>query len=557
MANNKRLKEFIAILEFKGSDWLKLILIACIGFFDLGLLFGIFYTTQVLLGEQPNIPVFGYIYLEGSILAYISILFFLGLIFSFYGNYQIYRIGYRLGVSLSNTLARKYLQSMPLENTTYSFSNTDVISVVFQEVSRVTNGILIPGLNLIAKLINIIIISVAALLIEFQMTIILLCAAIIFYLSIFIVVRPLYVRNSSKVSVAVKARVGILNEYSSGIKDILLYELQSKILESFKEPGVRQHKAEANSSILSLAPKIIVDYSIFGILIFALYLYSEGSLAGSGGIVTVSIAFLKLTPLINQVYVAFSSFFSNITAVDRILEFREVLSRSTFIGGGSGSKLIEHKSEPNECLLKFDNVGFSYKKNSMLSFEVLHLELRRGVWVSVVGKSGSGKSTLVDLCLGFLTPTQGSVIWAAGVSVGYVGQIDFIFKGTIRDNLIAAKEDLSDKFLLQCLRDASFDLEEVECSGWLDYEITPLGSNLSGGQKKRLMLARALSHSPDLLILDEVSSGLDYGTEQALLEGLNKIKMKAAILSITHSRPMAKSADLCFELRRGRLLAIE
>jgi ABC-type multidrug transport system fused ATPase/permease subunit len=185
---------------------------------------------------------------------------------------------------------------------------------------------------------------------------------------------------------------------------------------------------------------------------------------------------------------------------------------------------------------------------------------------ALVGASGSGKSTLVDVLLGLLPPTSGGVL-VDGVPlaelrrywlrvVGYVPQSVFLMSASIRENVALGLPDdqINDDMVWQALRRASMGDTVEALPGGLDYHLGDTGSGLSGGQRQRLGIARALYHSPQVLILDEATSALDVETEAEITDTLAQLDGLTKIV-VAHRLSTVKHAEQVLFLRAGQVVA--
>jgi ABC-type multidrug transport system fused ATPase/permease subunit len=217
--------------------------------------------------------------------------------------------------------------------------------------------------------------------------------------------------------------------------------------------------------------------------------------------------------------------------------------------------------------IKLENVNFQYTKESNFGMENINLRLNPGNFIGIVGQSGAGKSTLVDLLLGVLSPSSGTVrisdtsaIDAIGTwpgAISYVPQEVKIINGSIRENVIVgyAKEDVSDSDIWKVLEKVSLSSFVNSLPRKLDEEINESGSNLSGGQKQRLGLARAWITNPKILILDEATSSLDAETENFISDILNSDRSDRIIISIAHRLTSIRLADSIIYVENGKIEA--
>ncbi|MBD9470481.1 thiol reductant ABC exporter subunit CydD [Pseudoxanthomonas sp. PXM01] len=188
--------------------------------------------------------------------------------------------------------------------------------------------------------------------------------------------------------------------------------------------------------------------------------------------------------------------------------------------------------------------------------EVLHdvtLELQRGQHVALTGASGDGKSTLLEALAGWLPTHAGTVQRASGLRIGYAPQRPFLFAGTLRDNLRMAKPDASEAELERAADAAQVMRFAARLPDGLDTVIGERGFGLSGGEARRVALARVFLRDPDLLLLDEPTAFLDPATEAAVLQAIRQFARDRSVLIATHSPAAQAAMDQVWQVRDGRL----
>ena len=217
--------------------------------------------------------------------------------------------------------------------------------------------------------------------------------------------------------------------------------------------------------------------------------------------------------------------------------------------------------------LEFENVVFRHKTAKENSLDRISFSVKVGDSVAFVGPSGSGKSTLVKLLVGLYTPLEGNIFFD-GISVrdirynrirkqiGFVTQETQLFAGTIRDNLLFTKADATDEEMIEALNRASSGKLLTRTEKGLDTILGEGGTKLSGGEKQRLSIARALLRKPRLLIFDEATSSLDSITEEDITDTIRSIasEQKQIIISIAHRLSTIMSADRIYVLEKGRIV---
>ncbi|MDE6385595.1 MAG: ABC transporter ATP-binding protein/permease [Eubacterium sp.] len=230
---------------------------------------------------------------------------------------------------------------------------------------------------------------------------------------------------------------------------------------------------------------------------------------------------------------------------------------------------LEHNSNnavQTNHAVDFRNVSLRYKDASDNSLENITFSAEKGSVIGVIGGTGSGKTSLVSLIPHFYDATDGEVL-VNGVDVksysdeelrlktGFVLQKAALFKGTVRDNLKWGRENASDEDMLSALEKAQI-LDSIKEKGGLDAEIEQNGSNLSGGQKQRLSVARALVRKPEILVLDDSSSALDFATEAAMRKEILNLDYNPTVFIVSQRASSVMCADKIIVLDDGAVVGI-
>lgn len=223
-------------------------------------------------------------------------------------------------------------------------------------------------------------------------------------------------------------------------------------------------------------------------------------------------------------------------------------------------------AEADAAFVVFDRVSMRYKGGGANSLTDIDFSLRRGETVGVIGGTGSGKTTLVNLVPHFYDVTEGSVKVAGRDvraydpkalrdKIGVVPQRAVLFKGTIRENLKWGKADATDEELMEAAKTAQAE-KVIADKGGLDAPVEQGGKNFSGGQKQRLTIARALVRRPEILILDDSASALDYATDAALRRALKTLDYSPTVFVVSQRTSAMNGADKIVVLDEGRAVGI-
>ena len=209
----------------------------------------------------------------------------------------------------------------------------------------------------------------------------------------------------------------------------------------------------------------------------------------------------------------------------------------------------------------------TYNKGGAPSISGLNIKVRKGETIGIIGGTGSGKTTLVHMIPRFYDATEGEVkINGVNVKnyskedirnkVGIVMQKAVLFDGTIRDNMKWGKENATDSEIFDALEEAQALDFVKEKEGVLDYHIAQGGRNLSGGQRQRLTIARAFVKQPEILILDDSASALDYATDARLRKAISEMKNRPTTFIVSQRTASLRSADRIIVLEDGEVAGI-
>lgn len=217
--------------------------------------------------------------------------------------------------------------------------------------------------------------------------------------------------------------------------------------------------------------------------------------------------------------------------------------------------------------LEFDAVSFQHQTASRPAVDNIHFQVSRGETIAFVGPSGAGKTTLVKLLVGLYRPQQGHILYnglredeieteSLREKIGFVTQDAQLFSGSIRENLLFVNPSATDRECLDVIRQASVESLLARADKGLDTVIGEGGVKVSGGEKQRLAIARALLRRPQLLIFDEATSSLDSLTEEEISNTIREVAISRDTISIliAHRLSTVLHADRIYVLERGRIV---
>lgn len=463
----------------------------------------------------------------------------------------------------SNLISKIFSQTM-IE--LHRFSRQESIYALTTGVNLVTIGLIGSTINLIVDVFLLVFIILALIIIDPIIA--------VFALSIFLLTGALLIhflhRKAGRIGqieaqMNVESNELILNAMGM-FREILVRNTQNYYISKLKSLRLQMGNAHAELTFMPNVGKYVIEaLFIFGTLILtALQFLTKNS---SGAIASLSVflvagsrlapAILRIQQNVLAIKSAASAGLPTLELLERYENLVE-LPKRTCIGNS------HHDFSPN-IIVK--NLSFKYPSSNTYTLKKLNFEVSVGEFIAIVGPSGAGKSTLVDLILGAITPDEGEIL-ISGVEnrlalqlwpglISYVPQTIAISPGTIRDNLLLGIEssDFSSDAILGILK--KVDLLDFVNSlpNKLDSRVGDMGVKMSGGQRQRLGIARALITSPRLLVLDEATSSLDADSEDFISQSFHIMKGSATLLVIAHRLSTVREADRLMYFDNGNLIA--
>lgn len=354
----------------------------------------------------------------------------------------------------------------------------------------------------------------------------------------------------------------VTKENLSGVRVIRAFSKESHEKKRFSEKLEKyvgsSVKVGKISSLLNPLTYIVINVAIILILYFGGLKVESGAL--TKGEITALVNYL------NQILIAL------IVVANLILIFTKASASASRINqvldtvpsiNNENRKMLGY--DENSPIISFENVSFAYGNNKN-AIEDITFNINKGEVVGIIGTTGSGKSTLVNLIPCFYVPNNGK-IKINGVEstdyplnllrkrIGFVPQRAVLLSGTIRSNMEMKKRDATDEEIIKALKISQSYEFVSKLSEGLDYPVNQGGKNFSGGQRQRLSIARALVGDPDIVILDDSSSALDFATDAALRKSL-KNDISSTVIVISQRVNSIMHADKIIVMKDGKVSGI-
>ena len=353
-------------------------------------------------------------------------------------------------------------------------------------------------------------------------------------------------------------------ESLTGLRVLRAFRLESKSIDDFKNVNGNYFDAQTRagniSALMNPLTYVLINLATVGVI------YLGGIKVSMGALTAGQV--IALYNYMSQILVELVKLANLIVTLNRALassrRISDILDIKPSMEDGIGSK-VDNQSGREPYIL-FDNVSFAYPGAGEESLSDVSFHVNKGETVGVIGGTGSGKSTLVNLIPRFYDVTKGSVrIDGIDVrdyrfaelrkKVGVVKQKAVLFKGSIADNLRMGDEKVSLEDMEKAINDSQSRVI-VEGKGGIEAEVEQGGRNFSGGQRQRLSIARTLAYKPDILILDDSSSALDYATDLQLRRAIRNLEYKPTVFIISQRTASIRYADKIIVLEDGLVAGI-
>ena len=373
---------------------------------------------------------------------------------------------------------------------------------------------------------------------------------------------PLY----RKVQERLDKVLGITRENLTGVRVIRAFhkeeEEKNRYEESLGALTSMQNHVGRISAFMNPVTYIIINCGIIALLYIGAFQVDTGVLTQGQVVALVNYMSQILVELIKlaNLIVTITKAVACGNRIESVLEMKSSMPidvQKEQLGAVAGNK-----SEASEYMVEFSHVGLTYQGAGAESLTDIDFQVKKGETIGIIGGTGSGKTSLVHLIPRFYDATAGEVkingknvkdypIEQLRQMVGIVMQKAVLFQGTIRENLCWGKENATEKELYQALETAQAREVVDGKDGKLDAPVEQGGKNFSGGQRQRLTIARALVRKPQILILDDSASALDYATDARLRKAIREMEGEPTVFIVSQRTSSIQHADKIIVLDEG------
>lgn len=361
-----------------------------------------------------------------------------------------------------------------------------------------------------------------------------------------------------------------------GLKDVKVLHREEFFVRNYYESGAIGANVARNYAVLNNLPRLLIETVFMAAMLLFIMLYML-----RGGDISVlipqlsafAVAAVRIMPSASRIntylsQIAYSQpcldyLYENLTAEMKVDVNGSVTG---LIKGDQGQTETDRHPLELKDKIVLDHISFTYPNTEKPIFTDAHMEVHKGQSVGIMGPSGAGKSTIVDILLGLLHAQEGTIT-CDGVSIfddyaswlgkiGYIPQAIYLIDESIRDNIAFGidADKIDDKRIWEVLEEAQLKEFVEELPDGLDTTIGDRGVRISGGQRQRLGIARALYHNPEILVFDEATSALDGDTEKAVMDAVNSFHGRKTMVIIAHRLNTIAKCDVIYKVENEKIV---
>jgi len=465
------------------------------------------------------------------------------------------KFSFILGVDLSVSIFTQVINQPYIAHTKQNSS--DIISAISIKIAQVINGVVLSVLNMISSFIIFIAIITILLIINPGASLIAILFFSALYLFFYLYVKQKLKVNSLNITRASNSLMKILQEALGGIRDIIINGNQQFYRSIFWRADLVFRKSLGNNLFITNSPRYFME--TFGVLLIVLLAYilsTQGEKSFSDGIPVLGALALGAQRLLPVMQILYNSW-GNIKGTHFVLE--EVLGFLNL--NDSKTMNVINDDCTFEKNIRLKDVSFGYDEESSPAINKINIDIKKGDRIGIIGKTGSGKSTLIDIMMGLLDPTHGTLevdknvitsinrrAWQSRIA--HVPQNIYLSDSTLEENIAFGipVEEIDSSLVRRAAISANIDSVINEWPLKYKTVLGERGIRLSGGQRQRIGIARALYKQADVLFLDEATSSVDTKTESSIMKAIEELGNDVTLIIIAHRITTLKNCSRILEL---------
>jgi len=441
-----------------------------------------------------------------------------------------------------------------------SSNSARIIKNFSEEIHQVSIGYLGSMVTIITETILISMLLISLLFLQTQTTIVVLIATVVIAFFMFAILKRKIANLGRDRENYNYTNLRNIIQALGGIKEIKIFQKESEVINNFEKNSSKLKNINWLISFYNEVPRIFFEFIAVCSFLAILYLFVNLGYSFSVIIsyfIIIFAIFIRIMPSTNKLIVSLV----NLTINQRAIHVIHTELNSEQLPIKVNNEKLNFKSK-----IELQNLSFKYGAEEKDVIKNINLQINKGEILGVIGQTGSGKTTFIDLLIGLLDPTEGSILsdgkdiklnkkdWFK--KIGYVPQNIYLNDESIRKNIAFTSGEalIDEQKILDAVKKSRL-LELVQNKkDKLGFRIGERGSTLSGGQKQRLGIARAFYSNSEILVLDEFTSALDDATEREIMKEVSTFKGQKTIILSTHKPSLLKYCDRIYDVKNNTIL---
>ena len=384
-----------------------------------------------------------------------------------------------------------------------------------------------------------------------------------------------FYRNKLKVKgkllqIELGKKLKIINQSLGSFKELKIMRRENFFLNNFQEINLNSEKLSFFSYIITSTPRLFLEVTaLLSVVVVSaiLYIIENNTQSIIPLISLLSVTAIRLIPALSVITTSLTTLRFKRPSFELIVDEIKELKKSLELQSKQNlNKENYNKKFEFNNQISLENISFSYFDANKVAIENINFKVKKGSKVGIIGRSGAGKSTLVDLMLGLLKPQKGEIYldnykidevsesWQS--QIGYIQQDIYLLDDTIKNNISfgVEKDKINEKLINKVVKIAQLEKFINSLPNRLDTIVGNRGIKISGGEKQRIAIARALYNNPQVIILDEATSSLDIDNENKILNEINENLSDKTMIVISHRNNTVKNCDIIFVMENGKII---